>query len=190
MNLHRVVNITIILLFIYLFSPYVSFAHDMIFPGEKLKTLYPEAISFEQKNLYISDQQSTRIEDKIKVSLPEEDLKPSIYFAITKQTDDAPPRKVAVIIFIDAYGDGGKVEIGVVVGRKGELMKILLFENNESAILGTQSFLKQYEGKKPSDVFEVDRDIKAPSGEEKTAQAIASGARRGLLIINELLSKK
>ena len=185
----KIISVSIIVL-VSLIFPYDVYAHDKIFPGEKLKTLYPEAISFEQKDLYISDQQSARIEDKIKVSLPDEDLKPSIYFVITKQNDEAPPRKVAVIIFIDAYGDGGKIEIGVVVGRKADLMKILLFENDESAILGTQAFLKQYEGKNPSDVFEVDRDIKAPPGEEKTAQAIASGARRGLLIINELLSKK
>jgi hypothetical protein len=172
------------------FYPYISSAHDLVFPAEKLNTLYPGAISFEQKDLYMSDQQRSRIEEDLTVSLPEEYLKPSIYFVIVKQSDDAAPRKAAVILFIDAYGDGGRIEIGVVVGRKGELMKMLLFENNESSNLAARSFLRQFEGKKGSDLFVVGRDIAAPEGDEKTAQAIASGARRGVLIINELLRKK
>jgi hypothetical protein len=174
----------------FFFCPSIGFAHDLVFPAEKLNTLYPEAISFEQKDLYMSDQQRKRIEKNLTVSLPGEDLKPSIYFVIVKKSADAPPRKAAVIMFIDAYGKGGKIEIGVVVGRKGELMKMLLFENNESANLTARSFLKQFEGKKGSDLFIVGKDIVAPAGEEKTAQAIASGARRGVLIINELLRKK
>jgi len=161
-----------------------------VFPAEKLNRLYPGAISFEQKDLYMSDQQRSRIEEDLTGSLPEEDLKPSLYFVIAKQSDDAPPRKAAVILFIDAYGDSGRIEIGVVAGRKGELRNILLFENNESANLAARSFLKQFEGKKASDLFVVGKDIAAPAGEEKTAQAIASGARRGVLIINELLRKK
>jgi hypothetical protein len=190
MKLQRAVNLIIIVVVVFLFSPYVSFSHDLVFPAEKLKALYPEAISFEQKDLYISDQQRLRIEGKLKVSLPEEDLKPSIYFVIAKQTESSPPRKTAVIIFIDAYGNAGKIEIGIVVGKNGKLMRILLFENNESAKLSEQSFLQQFEGKTISDAFEVAMDIVAPKGIEETARAIASGARRGLYIINEILSKK
>jgi hypothetical protein len=190
MKARRIIYFLIIISIMFILYPYVSFAHDLVFPAEKLNTLYPEAISFEQKDLYMSDQQRIRIEEKLAVSLPEEDLKPSIYFVIAKQTEDAPPRKVAVIMFIDAYGDGGKIEIGVVVGRKGELIKMLLFENKESASLTTRSFLNQYEGKKAADLFVVGKDIVSPAGDEKTAQSIASGARRGALIINELLRKK
>jgi len=32
-------------------------AHDTVWPGDKLEKLAPEAISFEQKNLYLSDVQ-------------------------------------------------------------------------------------------------------------------------------------
>lgn len=168
----------------------VAYAHDLVWPGEKLKVLYPQADSFEQKNLYVSDEQKAALERKLDGRLPEEDLKPSIYFAVVKPGPDARPRKAAAIMFVDAYGEGGKIEIGIVVSGKGELMKIHLFENKEPAIINTPAFLKQFESRKASDFFKVGSDITAPRGVEKSAQAIASGARRGLLIIDELFRKK
>ena len=80
--------------------------------------------------------------------------------------------------------------MGVVVSGRGELMKVHLFENKEPETVSQQSFLKQFEGKKASDPFRAGTDIKAPEGRTKSAQAIASGARRGLLIINEMFKKK
>jgi hypothetical protein len=122
--------------------------------------------------------------------LQEEDIKPSIYLAIVKATSDSPPKKAAAMIFIDAFGEGGKIEMGVVVGSKGDIARIVLFENRESEKFNQQAFLKQFEGKKASDLFQVGSDIAAPAGKEKTAQAIASGAKRGLLIINEIFRRK
>ena len=58
-------------------------------------------------------------------------MKPSIYLAIVRDTPDSKPRKAAAIMFIDAHGEGGKIEMGVVVNGKGELMRIHIFENNE-----------------------------------------------------------
>lgn len=167
-----------------------SFAHDLVWPGEKLKILFSQAESFEQKNLYVSDEQRSRIEGLLGYKLPDEDLKPSVYFAIVRNTPDSPPRKGAAIMFIDAYGEGGKIEMGVVVSSRGDLAKIHIFENKESEKLTQQSFLRQFEGKKPSEAFKVGADIAAPAGKERSAQAIASGARRGLLIIDELFKKK
>lgn len=168
----------------------VSFAHDLVWPGEKLKAMFPTAESFEQKNLYVSDEQRATVEKALGYRLPEEDLKPSIYLAIVRDTPDSKPRKAAAIMFIDAYGEGGKIEMGVVVNGRGELMRIHIFENNEPEKVKQQPFLRQFENKKGSGPFTVGKDIAAPKGNEKSAQAIASGARRGLLIINELFKKK
>jgi len=167
-----------------------SFAHDLEWPGEKLKALFPQAVSFEQKNLYVSDEQKVSIENALGSRLREEDMKPSIYFALVKANADSPPHKAAAILFIDAIGDGGKIEIGLVVSGKGEMMNIQIFENNESPKITKQAFLRQFEGKKSTDPFKVGSDIAAPAGTDKSAQAIASGARRGLLIINEMFRKK
>lgn len=173
-----------------IFTIQVIFAHDLVWPGEKLKILYPQAESFEQKNLYVSDEQRSRIEKMLGSRLPEEDLKPSIYLAVVRSGPDSTLRKTGAIMFIDAYGEAGKIEMGVVVSGKGEIMKIKIFENMESLKLTEPFFLRQFEGKKASDPFGVGKDISAPQGTEKSSQAIASGAQRGLVIINEMFRKK
>ena len=172
-----------------LFSSSLAHAHDLVWPGEKLKTLYPGAISFEQKNLYVSDQQRAEIERALGARLPEEDLKPSIYFAVVKNRPESPPKKAAAIIFIDANGEAGKIEMGVVVSGNRKLLRVHLLDNKEPEAINRPSFLKQFEGKKASDLFKVGTDITAPVA-TKSAQAAASGARRGILIINEIFRKK
>lgn len=180
----------IFLLMILLVFPTASYVHDLVWPGEKLKLLYEHAVSFEQKNLYLSDVQRAEIEKALGSELPEEDLQPSIYLAVVKSSPDAPPKKAAAIMFIDAFGKGGKIEMGVVVGGKGELSEVQIFENNEAENLGQHSFLKQFKGKKGTDPFQTGVDVISPAGQERSAQAIASGAKRGLLIINEVFRKK
>ena len=93
----------IILFLLPVLYPSVDFGHDLVWPGEKLKALFPQAESFDQKNLYVSDGQRRNIEDALGSGLQEEDLRPSIYLAIVRDSPDAPPRKAAAIIFIDAY---------------------------------------------------------------------------------------
>lgn len=167
-----------------------SYAHDTVWPEEKLKTLYPQAVSFEQKNLYVSDAQRASIEKRLGSKLREEDMKPSVYLAIVKSTPDSTPRKVAALLFIDAIGQGGKIEIGVVVNGKGDLIKVRVFENSEPVVISQGSFLGQFEGKNANAPFKVGADIKAPQGAVQSAQAIASGAKRGMLIIDEVFKKK
>lgn len=179
----------LIVIFLFTYASH-SLAHDLVWPGEKLKAMFPQAESFEQKNLYVSDEQRANIEKVLGGRLPEEDMKPSIYLAVVRSGPGAPPRKAAAMMFIDALGEGGKIEMGVMVNGKGELMKVHIFENKESGKLTGQDFLKQFAGKKATDLFKVGKDINAPSGKEKPAQAIASGARRGMLIINEMFKRK
>jgi len=182
-------TLLLLLLMILLYTS-VSYGHDLIWPGEKLKALFPQAESFEQKNLYVTDGQRKNIENSLGSKLPEEDLQPSIYLAIVRNNPGSPPKKAAAIIFIDAYGKGGKVEMGIVVSGKGILEKVLIFENNEAESIRQSLFLEQFAGKKAGDPFKTGEDISYPALEGKSAQAIASGAKRGLLIINEMFRKK
>jgi hypothetical protein len=161
-----------------------------VWPGEKLKAMYPQAESFEQKNLYVSDEQKAVIEKALGGRLREEDLRPSIYLAVVRSGPAAPARKAAAIVFVDVDGERGKVEMGVVVGGKGEIVKVHIFENKEPVAILQPAFLKQFEGKKASDPFKVGADLNAAAGLERASQAVASGAKRGLLIINEMFRKK
>ncbi len=182
---------SLMLLLLISLSPYISsYGHDLVWPGEKLKSLFPTAESFEQKNLFLSDEQRKNIESALGSRLPEEDLQPSIYLAVVRSGPDAPRKKAAAIMFIDAYGKGGKIEMGIVVSGRSELMKILIFENREAENLRQPAFLAQFSGKKAGEPFKTGEDITSPAREEKSAQAIASGAKRGLLIINEVFKKK
>lgn len=186
----RMFKLLILILWMIVLYPSIDFGHDLVWPGEKLKALFPMAESFEQKNLFVSDEQRKNIENALGSKLPEEDLQPSIYFAIVRNSPDSPPKKSAAIMFIDAYGKGGMIEMGVVVSGKGILEKVLIFENNEVESIRQLLFLEQFAGKNADATFKTGKDITVPSGEEKSAQAIASGAKRGLLIINEIFKKK
>lgn len=167
-----------------------AYGHDTVWPGEKLQAMYPAAQSFEQRNLYVSDTQKARIEAVLGATLPEEDLKPSIYLAVVRKDVDDRPRREAILLFIDAQGQGGVVETGIVVNTRGELAAVRIFENREPEAIRGKSFLDQFAGKTAAAPFAVGQDIAAPPGLEKTAQAIASGARRGLLIVDELFRRK
>ncbi|MBA3016135.1 MAG: hypothetical protein KKD63_08875 [Proteobacteria bacterium] len=180
----------VLIVFAVLFVPLLAIAHDTEWPGDKLKTLAPAAESFEQRNLYVSDLQRQHLETALGTTLPEEDLKPSIYFSIIKKTPDGPSQRTEVILFIDAMGQQGKIETGVVITSKGRLARIHLFENQESPLLTSNDFLAQFNGKGSADPFVVGQDIKAPAGQEESAQAIAAGARRGLLLVEELFKKR
>jgi len=76
-----------------LFASSLSSAHDLVWPGEKLKVLSPQAASFEQKNLYVSDEKKAVLEKAPGGTLPEEDLKPSIYLAIVKSSPEKLPKR-------------------------------------------------------------------------------------------------
>ncbi|MBI5666326.1 MAG: hypothetical protein HZC49_14740 [Nitrospirae bacterium] len=186
----KLLNTLVLFLLLIISWPSASSGHDSVWPGDKLKALFPQAESFEQKNLYVSDEQRKNIEDALGGKLLEEDLQPSIYFALTRSRSDAPLKKAAAIMFIDAYGKGGKIEMGVVVSGKGDLEKVLIFENSEAGSLRQTTFLEQFAGKKADAPFKTGGNITFPAGEEKAAQAIASGAKRGLLIINEMFKRK
>jgi len=171
-----------------LLSPQPSGAHDAVFPAEKLQAMYPQAESFEQRNLYVSEEQRHRIEAALGGALREEDLKPSVYLAIERQPD-GQARRGAVLLFIDAEGEGGIIETGIMMNAKGELTQVAIFENNEPRDILHPDFLGQFAAKKSTDPFRVGGDVSAPAGLERTAQAIASGARRGMLIVHELFRR-
>lgn len=167
-----------------------AIAHDLVWPGEKLEAMYPEATSFDQKNLYVSDEQKVRIQATLGRTLPEEDLKPSIYLVIVKATPEARARRVAALMFIDAWGRGGKIEMGVGINGKGTVSNVRVFENKEEAPLDGSPFLDQLQGKTKSDAFQVGADLQTMGVDKKTATAIAEGTRRGVVIINEMFRRK
>lgn len=175
----------LIIILMGLLSTSVS-AHDDVWPGEKLQQLVPDAVSFEQHNLYLSQTQIQNIQAQIKAQLPKEDLEPSIYMAVTREDESAPPQRTAAIVFIDADVSGGIIEIGVVVDRSGTLLETVVFGHGEGGIPVPADILEDLKGLKagqPLPAFEKKR-----LGEEafQTYLAARSGVHRGLVLINEI----
>lgn len=169
-----------------------AFCHDAVWPGEKLKTLVPQASSFEQRNLYVSTSQQKFIEEALGgINLPPEDLKPSVYFAVIKEGPNDKPRRSAVILFVDAKGVNGEIETAIVIDTKSRLLQLHIFENSESPTLSSVEFLGQFTGKVYSDAFVLGQDLTMVKGlNPANGQAVASGAKRGMVIVNELFRRR
>ncbi len=160
-----------------LLSASISQAHQQSWPGKRLAETSPQAKSFTKKQLTLSPAQTAWIEKNLGEAIRVEDKTPVFYSG-----NDESKKVVTYVLFLDAVGANGKVELGVAVSPGGAVLNTVLFEHSEGKGLEAGAFLSQFNGKTATDKFKVGADIKAPSGNEKAAQAIASSIRRGLLM--------
>ncbi len=153
------------------------FAHSRTWPGKQLGEALPEAATFAQKQASLTTEQISWVEKNLGEALRTEDRTPSFYLGTSK--DGAI---VGTAIFIDAIGVNGKIEMGLAIDSAGQVMRVVLFEHSESSRLAANAFLKQFAGKKAAQKFKVGVDVTSPSGDEKSAQIVATAVRRGLLL--------
>lgn len=106
-----------------------------------------------------------------------EDRTPTFYVGL-----DGGGASVGVVVFLDADGVNGKIEMADAVAPNGRLWHVVLYEHAEPASVGKFEFLKQLVAKSGGDHFMVGMDVTAPAGAEKSAQAVATAARRGVLM--------
>ena len=152
-------------------------AHDRSWPGRKLAEALPEAASYTARPHALTAEQIAWAEKALGSPLRTEDRSPTFYIGL-----DAAGAAVGVVVFLDADGVNGKVEMGDGLGTDGKLRHVVLFENAEPPAVGRPEFLTQFAGKAPGDMFMVGMDLTAPEGTEKSAQIIATAARRGALL--------
>lgn len=164
-------------------------AHDTVWPGDKLQHLMPEAVSFEQRNLYLSLVQQEHIEQRLQRSLPPEDLKPSLYLAVTRDSPDSVPKRTAAIVFIDVQGPQGRIELGVVVNSSGALLKVDIFDRKPTDVPIPPAFLGNLEGLRNDQALPPWDRSNFTRTEQQTLEAVAAGARRGLVLINEIFRR-
>jgi hypothetical protein len=71
------------------------------------------------------------------------------------------------------------------------LHAISLWKNKESKQLESKEFLKQFnKAQKPTDPFQIGKDITPAPGAEKASQSVATAAKRGWLMFREVFGKK
>lgn len=153
------------------------FAHDRAWPGRRLAETMPEASTFTARPVPLSAAQIDWVAKALGAAVPPEDRAPTFYVGI-----DSAGAAVGVVIILDADGVNGTVEMADGIAPDGKLLRVALFEHAEPSAVGKADFLGQLAGKGASDMFMVGHDLTAPAGAEKSAQAIATAARRGLLL--------
>ena len=158
-------------------APHQASAHQRTWPGRRLAEMMPAANKFTERSVTLSAAQIAWTEKSVGESIRTEDKTPSFYVGV-----DAKGRSLGVVMFVDATGENGKIELGVAIDLAGAVAKVALFEHSESSAVASNDFLGQLAGKKAADKFKVGDDVKAPSGGGKAAQAIATATRRTLLL--------
>ncbi len=158
-------------------APHDANAHQRTWPGKRLAEMMPAANKFTERKLTLTAEQIAWIEKTLGESLRTEDKTPSFYVGV-----DGKGRSLGVVVFVDATGENGKIELGVAIDAAGTATKVALFEHSESGAVASKDFLGQLSGKKAADKFKIGDDVKAPNSGGKAAQAIATGTRRSLLL--------
>lgn len=160
----------------------VALAHDRSWPGQKLAATLPEATTYTQRQTTLTPAQVQWVEAALGEPIRTEDRTPALYIGTGKDT-----RSVGVVVFLDADGANGKIEMGEALDPTGKILRVVLFENGESPAVGKAEFLGQFTGKTANEAFKVGADLTAPTTGGAAAQTIATATRRGALLATAAL---
>ena len=179
--------------FIFILSSTLILAHEAGWPGKRLAEVFPNAKNFKARQVTLNAEQIASIEKTTGAKIGTEEKTPTFYIAygIDKESKSDKLQTIGAVLFIDAVGDHGNMEINVAISPKGTLYSVSLWKNKESKQLGNNEFLKQFnEKKKPDDLFQIGKDIVAVTNSEKSSQAIATTAKKGWIMFREVFGKK
>jgi hypothetical protein len=152
-------------------------AHQKSWPGKKLSETFPDGKNFVQKQVTLNAAQIKWVENGLGEKIRAEDSTP-VFYSTTSTAGAAS----SWVVFVDATGANGKIEMGVAFDSSGKVINLAMLDSSESKDVQASSFLKQFVGKVGTEKFKVGEDIRAPEGQSSAAQAIAMGVRRGLLL--------
>ena len=152
-------------------------AHDRSWPGKKLSVAMPEAKSFAQRNASLASAQVDWVETALGEPVRSEDKTPAFFVAT-----DAAGKSAGVVLFLDARGANGKIELGLVLDPAGRILRVVLYEHSEPASVSDRKFLDQLAGKTAASKLKIGVDLEAPDESKQSGQAIASAAKRGALL--------
>ena len=155
-------------------------------PTKELKALFPTATSFASRDCKPGRTQLTAIEEQIGAKLTDEELHAKCWVGLKKGAD-GQTASLGIAWMTHVEGSHGDVEIGLALDPQGKVLKLAVFEHEESKAIEKPEFLRQFEGKVPTDPFKVGQDIKAGDGEEKASQFVATAAKKAALVIHAVV---
>ena len=173
------------LVFLMASLPRLGNAHETEWPGQKLATIFPEAKKFVQRTTVLTPDKIAAIEKELGAKLRTEDQKPIFYIPISEKK-----KPMGLVFFADATGPLGVIEGAVGLDMKGKVVKVAVYEHNESDAIAGDEFLKQFIGMGIDNAFKVGEDVEAADGHEAASNAVAIIPKKTLVMSYALFLKR
>ena len=178
------ISILFALVFFILSTSLLSNAPEAEGSDQKLAAIFPKAKKFVQRNPILTPDQIVSIEKELGAKLQSEDLKPIFYISISDQK-----KPMGLVLFAGAKGPNSVIKGAVGLDMRGKVVKVEIYEHQESNAIATKEFLEQFVGTGIENAFKVGMDIKAAEGHEDAANAVALLPKKTLVMSYALFHK-
>ncbi|MBI2821966.1 MAG: hypothetical protein HYX74_07055 [Acidobacteria bacterium] len=155
-------------------------AHGGLTP-DALKKLFPEAENFVSRQKVLSAQAITKVEQSSGSKIHDVDKNLTVYVALGKDPQTKKTRSIGAVLMVDAKGARGMIDLAVAYGLDGTVKRVLVMKNADDKTLESETFLKQFEGKKPSDRWDLQKDFNL-AGNPASAREVIQAVRRGMYL--------
>ncbi len=163
-------------------------AHEKQLSREVLERFFPEAENFVSRQRVFKADEIARIEKLAGDKLHEVDRELLLYIALGIDPQTRRYHAIGAVLMVDAKGSKGLVDLTVGFRLDGSVKKVLVMGNEDDPALESESFLKQFEGRKPDDSWELEKDYKLV-GDGQSARAVVLAVRRGMHLMQAVLEK-
>lgn len=182
---HPRVGILLGLVFFLLSTPLLTNARETEVPAQRLKAIFPMAKKFVLRNPLLTPDNIAAIEKDLGAKLRAEDQNPIFYIPISNQR-----KPLGLVLFTNADGPRGVIEGAVGLNMKGKVVKVEVYEHQETERIAEETFLSQFIGMGITDTFKVGEDIKAIEGDEMASIAVALIPKKTLVMGYTLFPKR
>ena len=160
-------------------------AHETEWPGQKLASIFPKAKKFVQRSAVLTPAKMAAIEKELGAKLRAEDQKPVFYIPINEKK-----KPMGLVLFVDAQGPRGVIDGAVGLDMKGKVVKVAVYNHNESDAIAADKFLEQFIGMDIDNTFNIGEDVMAVKGHEAASEAIALLPKKTLAMSYALFLKR
>ena len=182
---HPRISILFALVFFLLSASLFSNTREAEGSDQKLEAIFPTAKKFVQRNPVLTPDQIDSIEKELGAKLQSEDLKPIFHIPISEKK-----RAMGLVLFADAKGPNSVIKGAVGLNMRGKVVKVEIYEHQESNAITSETFLKQFVGMGIDDAFKVGADIEAAEGYEDASNAVSLIPKKTLVISYALFAKQ
>ena len=164
----------------------IGLAHDASVTQETLKKFFPEAENFVTRQKTLSPEAIQKLEQVLGARVQDVDKRLTVYVAIAKDAQSGKTRSIGGVVMVDAKGAQGSIDLAIGYFVDGKVKKVIITQNKDDKGLESAAFLKQFEGKGPSDNW----DQKSFSLAENPASGreVIQAVRRGMLLFRAFMS--